>query len=166
MNVIHDETRIWGFFNEYRFLSNFWYAAFEYGGLKFPTNEHFYQAMKVKDDAYREMVANASTPGKAKFLGSKKGLEKMNLTLRPDWEDIKINVMREGLIRKFSRPDMHQLLLDTGDRDLVELNNWGDQEWGMVEGDFGLSGKNLLGKALMDVRTVLKNNLTWVGESV
>ena len=40
----------------------------------------------------------------------------------------------------------------TGDRVLVEGNDWGDTYWGMCNGE----GKNYLGKMLMSIREEIK----------
>lgn len=112
--------------------------------LSFPTVEHFYVAMKTKDNNIRRQVANHSLKG-LKGFGKK-------IELRGDWEDIKINVMLHGLRVKFSsyNPELKQLLLDTGDAVLQEGNWRGDKYWGVClkTGE----GENNLGKLLMQVR--------------
>ena len=49
--------------------------------------------MKTLDINQRRAIANASTPGLAKKMGR-------SVSLRPDWEDIKDDIMLEGLYRK------------------------------------------------------------------
>ena len=80
-------------------------------------------------------------------------LKKMgrSVSLRPDWEDIKDDVMLEGLYRKFTNDELAEWLLDTGDEELVEGNWWGDRYWGVCNG----IGQNKLGKLLMKVREEL-----------
>ncbi|MCH7737275.1 MAG: NADAR family protein [Chloroflexi bacterium] len=56
--------------------------------------------------------------------------------------------MLELLRDKFRDPVLRQMLLDTGDLELVEGNNWGDRFWGRVSG----VGDNHLGRLLMQVR--------------
>lgn len=73
--------------------------------------------------------------------------------MRPDWEEVKYDVMYEIVKAKFiQNPDLKEKLLSTGDEYLVEGNHWGDRTWGQVNG----VGKNWLGKILMKVREELK----------
>lgn len=163
MTPVHDDITIAGFFGEYRWLSNFWYAPMLYGTSSYPTNEHFYQAMKSMDLDYRYMVRTAKSPGEAKRLGSAAGMKRSGVTLREDWEDMKDEVMRYGLYLKFSQnPMLGQKLIDTGDRLLAELNTWGDTYWG-VTGDTQAQwfGGNVLGKLLMCVRTGIREGLPY-----
>lgn len=135
-----------GFFDEYRFLSNFWPATVSYGGFVFPTVENAYQAAKCAD---AQVMADFVTlsPKEAKERGS-------NVVLREDWFDVRVNVMHDLLVQKFSQPALRQQLLATGDVDLVEDNDWGDQFWGVCDG----IGENNLGRLLMAVRATLRNS--------
>ena len=75
------------------------------------------------------------------------------MSLRADWEDIKVNVMRDVVKAKFEQNgDLKDALLATNDAYLEEGNTWGDRTWGTVNG----SGANLLGQILMNVREKLK----------
>ena len=75
------------------------------------------------------------------------------MSLRADWEDIKVNVMRDVVKAKFEQNgDLKDALLATKDAYLEEGNTWGDRTWGTVNG----SGANLLGQILMNVREKLK----------
>lgn len=61
--------------------------------------------------------------------------------------------MRRLVWRKFTDdPYLAELLLATGDEELVEGNVWGDTFWGVCEG----KGENWLGKILMDIRKELR----------
>ena len=129
------------FDGSYAFLSNFYPAEVEYEGVMYPTSEHAYQAAKTLDPAEREKIKNALTPGLAKKLGRK-------VTIREDWDVWKLGVMTAIVIDKFTRHhDLKRKLLETGDADLVEGNNWGDRYWG-VDG----TGQNKLGQLLMAIR--------------
>jgi predicted NAD-dependent protein-ADP-ribosyltransferase YbiA (DUF1768 family) len=75
--------------------------------------------------------------------------------IRADWDEVKINVMREVLRIKFEIPELRDKLLATGDVQLVEGNNWGDEFWG-VNSVTGV-GLNHLGVLLMERREILKN---------
>ena len=74
--------------------------------------------------------------------------------LRPDWEEIKDEVMLQALRMKFSQnPDIAKELMATGDAILIEHTR-NDAYW--ADGGDG-SGKNKLGLLLMQVREELKN---------
>ena len=80
------------------------------------------------------------------------------MSLRPDWEKVKDGVMLDILRIKFSKPDLKQMLLDTGDAYLIEGTTWHDNYWGNCTCDRckNITGKNMLGKTLMQVRAELK----------
>lgn len=134
------------FQKEYRWLSNFWYfeKPFAYQGLIYPTNEHFYVAMKTEDLFIREEVSNHPLKGLKKFGTS--------FPVRDGWDDIKVKAMLHGLRYKFSEhnPTLRQKLIDTGDIYIQEGNNWNDKFWGVClkTGE----GENTLGKLIMKVR--------------
>ena len=74
--------------------------------------------------------------------------------LRPDWEEIKDEVMLQVLRMKFSQnPEIAKELLATGDPIPIEHTRNHDY-W--ADGGDG-SGKNKLGLLLMQVREELKN---------
>lgn len=127
----------------YRFLSNFQSCIVYYEGLRYPTTEHAYQAAKSLDPKERAMVAALPTAAEAKKAGKL-------VTRRPGFEDMKLKVMSELLLQKFSdlNPAMRDALIATGDEYLVEGNDWGDTYWGVCKG----VGDNHLGRLLMEVR--------------
>ena len=116
--------------------------------------EHYFQAMKTIDIEERWKVIDANSAGDAKRLGRK-------LDLRKDWEEVKFDVMREALNFKFSDPYLKKLLLKTGDRELIEGNNWHDNIWGDCRciGCKKITGENMLGILLMKKRSKLKRKL-------
>ena len=140
------------FEGEYAFLSNFYPSPFTVDGITFPTVENWFQAWKCKSETEFKRIATAKTPGEAKRLGR-------HGSLRPDWEKIKISVMYDGLKHKFSDPVLKQMLLDTGDEELIEGNTWHDNTWGDCSCPkcVDIKGKNALGKILMDVRRELRH---------
>lgn len=132
-----------GFFDAYRFLSNFWPCSVRYGGLDFPTVENAYQAAKCADPAAMPDFVGLS-PGDAKKLGG-------SVDRRADWDDIRVAVMRDLLAQKFADPGLGSLLLATGECELVEDNTWDDRFWGVCDG----VGENTLGRLLMVQRCAL-----------
>lgn len=138
--------QIHGFRGQHGFLSNFYPAPITVGGLYFPTSEHVYQAYKTNDPQEREFVREAGTPGESKRRGKK-------ITIRKDWNDVKLEMMRAILVHKFTQNlELAERLLATEDAELVESNTWGDRFWGVCEG----KGENHLGKLLMEVRQQLR----------
>ncbi len=137
------------FEGQYSFLSNFHPSEFWYKGKLWPTVEHAFQGAKCySNDADREKIRTAKTPGEAKRLGRK-------VKLRTDWEDVKVDVMRECLLRKFLYNDaLLQMLLDTGNEVLIEGTTWHDNFWGTCSCPkcTNIQGKNMLGRLLMEVR--------------
>lgn len=137
------------FDGQYAFLSNFYPVEVRLDGEVYATVEHAYQAAKTIRKAERYMIQYAPTPGKAKRLGRK-------VTLREDWEQVKIHVMLHLLRQKFSVQEFKLALLATQDATLIEGNNHGDTFWGQVDGQ----GSNQLGLLLMHVRTEIQEGKT------
>ena len=135
------------FRGKYKFLSNFFEAGVVFNGIAYPTVEHGFQAAKTNNIELRMLISRAKTPGKAKELGN-------CVRLRDDWEDVKIGIMKRLVNTKFMRKDLEELLLDTGNEELVEGNNWGDTFWGVCNG----KGRNELGKILMELREELRKD--------
>ncbi len=133
------------FSGEHGFLSNYWFSPVRWDGGVYRTSEHAFQAAKSLDPEVRAFIRGQSTPGDAKREGRR-------ISLRPDWEQVKLGVMYEIVLAKFSQdPGLTAKLLLTGDAELVEGNTWGDRFWGQVGG----VGENHLGKILMRVRKEL-----------
>ena len=143
------------FDGKYAFLSNFFYAPFVYDGIIYPTNEHFFQAMKTLDQEKRKQIAEAKTPGAAKRMGRQ-------VQLREDWEEVKYTAMRVGVERKFdAHPGLAEKLIATGDAILIEGNSWHDNTWGscFCSKCAAIAGKNWLGEILMERRKELVSDL-------
>jgi ribA/ribD-fused uncharacterized protein len=142
---------IYQFSGKYAFLSNFWPCKVMFEGIEFSTVEHAFQSAKTTNPVEREMVRLAATPVKAKRAGRK-------VTLRRDWDGVKIGIMRCLLLIKFEENEMlRELLLSTGDLELIEGNTWGDKFWGQVLEDGKWVGRNELGKLLMSVRDEIRS---------
>lgn len=139
------------FFGPYWFLSNFYPAPFVEDGIRYATNEHFFNAMKTEDLEQRQRIAAAETPDEAKRRGRR-------CTLRPNWDSaIRYEVMRVGLELKFRDLTLRARLLDTGDAQLIEGNTWHDTHWGVcVCGRHQGQGDNHLGRLLMERREQLR----------
>ncbi len=133
----------------YNCFSNFHHAIFVLDGLAWPTVEHYFQAQKFPGSPYAERIRLARTPKDAKTLGRTRAVR-----LRADWEQVKDDIMRRAVRRKFeTHPDLRATLLGTGDASLIE-DAPADYYWGC--GQTG-TGKNMLGRILMEVRAALRD---------
>lgn len=133
----------------YGCFSNFSAHGFEIEGVYYRTSEHYFQAMKFIDSPKdMEDVRRASTPKLAASVGRDR-----KRPLRKDWESVKDDIMRQGVLKKFeTHSAIREILLSTGDSEIVE-NAPGDRYWGI--GRDG-TGKNMLGKILMETRAILR----------
>jgi len=141
----HTPTLIQGFFGEFRWLSNMWETPVEFEGIRYPSAENAYQAAKVvcaSREEFRHM----------KPWEAKKAWKRFDLL--PEWDTRKLLVMQHCLASKFElNLELRAQLVATGNRELVEGNNWRDTFWGY---DVNLrAGTNHLGKLLMEIRTAL-----------
>ncbi len=161
INLIDIITMIDKFEGRYRFLSNFYPCKIEHQGIKYPSVENFYVAMKVNDQQlingtyytpgdFREMIARITNPAEVKKLGSK-------VKLRTGWDEKKLEVMNWAVRQKFKEETLAELLLSTEDQELIEGTWWHDKFWGIcVCTKCAGKGENHLGKILMEVREELK----------
>lgn len=135
----------------YGCFSNFSRHGVELDGLWWPTTEHYFQAQKFAGTPLAEQVRLATHPKQAAELGRNRAWP-----LRSDWETVKDTVMLKAVRCKFeTHSELRQLLLDTGDEEIVE-NAPSDYYWGC--GADG-SGKNQLGQTLMQVRAILRGQM-------
>jgi ribA/ribD-fused uncharacterized protein len=116
--------------------------------LPVPTVEHYFQACKARNRRGFDNVLACGTPGGAKRAGRQ-------LELRPDWEQVKFDVMLHALRGKFGQIEAYRSgLLLTYPRPLAE-DSPTDFVWGCRDPEGGHGGENLLGLALMQVRAEL-----------
>lgn len=139
-------NKISGFFNSYRFLSNFYPSRIKYNGYWFDTVEHAYQANKAENPQDFHRIRQCKTPSETKKLGR-------NIEIREDWDEIKLDLMKDLVTRKFKIQQLRLMLLQTNKNELIEENTWGDTFWGVCNGE----GQNNLGKILMQVRDDIIN---------
>lgn len=134
----------------YGCLSNFSRHGFLHDGIYWPTVEHYFQAQKFAGTERAQLIQNAATPRQAKDLGHDR-----SVPLRSDWDEVKEAVMRHAVFRKFeTHGEARAVLLGTGDEDIIE-DSPTDYYWGC--GADG-TGKNMLGRILMDVRALLRHS--------
>lgn len=154
---------IFGFFQEYRFLSNFHLCKVVYDGYVYASSEHCYMAQKTNDPVEKYQL---STSGNLTTVEAKKFGQTVKLI--DGWDDIRCVVMREVVLAKFRQNrELANKLLLTGDQYLEETNYWGDRFWGshvarnqtrlyFPHDERETYGENNLGSILMDVRKQLK----------
>jgi ribA/ribD-fused uncharacterized protein len=136
----------------YGCFSNFSAHPVTLKGKRYPTSEHYFQAMKFEGTEHEEAIRKAAGPGAAAKMGRDR-----SRPLRKDWEAVKESVMAEVLYAKFTQhTDIKKILLGTGDAPLVE-HTTNDSYW--ADGGDG-SGKNRLGVLLMKVREQLRAEAT------
>ena len=160
---------------KYMCFSNFSSHEVTYKGITYKNSEAAFQAQKFKDENVKRLFKSLD-PSKAKALGRakiiflnpegeyyknklpsdirKRSSEFTKHTMRLDWDKIKVEEMYQIVKNKFEQnKDIKELLLFTGERELIEGNTWGDRVWGQVDG----KGLNFLGRILMQIRYELRN---------
>jgi N-glycosidase YbiA len=132
----------------YGAFSNFSRHGFELDGKYWKTSEHYFQAMKFAGTDYETKVREVRSPKDAAELGRRR-----DWPLRKDWENIKDDVMRHAVLKKFqTHIELKELLLSTGEEDIIE-NAPSDYYWGCGKDGTGL---NKLGTILKEVRNHLR----------
>jgi N-glycosidase YbiA len=132
----------------YGCFSNFSAHGFQLDGQYWATSEHYFQAQKFVGTAHVEEIRLAKSPTIAARMGRSR-----KRPLRADWESVKDDIMRQGVLKKFeTHAAIRTVLLETGDAHIIETAP-GDYYWGC--GADG-SGQNRLGAILMEVREILR----------
>jgi ribA/ribD-fused uncharacterized protein len=124
-----------------------YYGHHETSRVRVRTVEHYFQACKTTDRLAFERIFGYPTAASAKRAGRR-------TNLRPDWEEVKLDVMLHALRGKFALEPHRVALLRTLPRPLAE-NSPTDFVWGARDAHGGYAGQNLLGIALMQVRAEL-----------
>lgn len=138
------------------------------------TNEHLFQAAKTpyafnsgplhqilrSQARAHALILAAPSPTHAKRAG--RALPHFDIA---GWNAVRDDVMYGLLQAKFEIAELRQLLLDTGDADLIEGNNWHDTYWGVCRSSCQRAphapfGENRLGKLLMTLRRALRTEAT------
>lgn len=125
-------------------------------GLRYPTSEHLFQALKFVDTRpdISAKVRKAPNPIEAIRIARLHAAE-----VRPDWikEAVNVQMMRMVLVTKFSQySKLREALLETGDLEIVNANP-NDAFWGSAApaGSVG-RGRNMLGRTLMQTRELMR----------
>ncbi len=123
----------------------------DWKGLRFDTSEAAYHWEKFTESPYiQDEILNAISAHEAYKVA-----EKHKHLRRPDWDSIKVDVMRKILLAKVNQHEyVRRKLITTGNRELIE-NSWRDDFWGWGP---NRDGKNQLGKLWMEIRQGIANN--------
>jgi N-glycosidase YbiA len=85
-------------YDEYGFCSNFFKSPILIDGKLWPTTEHYFQAMKFPTrPEHQEKIRTNNSPELAKKLGYE------SEGFRPDWNDVKDEMMYRALLAKFTQ---------------------------------------------------------------
>lgn len=142
-------------------LSQWWPCTFEVDGVAFTSAEHYMmwrKALLFDDHVVGSRVLAAASPGEAKALGRQvSGFDDAV------WTASRLEIVVSGNLAKFGQdPALGSYLLGTGSRLLVEASPL-DRVWGIgleasdprASDPSSWLGLNLLGEALMEVRSRL-----------
>lgn len=125
-------------------------------GTRCRTSEHLYQALKFPEHPeIQSAILSVASP-----MGAKMVAKKHRKLIRPDWEEIKLPVMAYCLRAKLKSnfEKFGDLLLSTGEADVVEISSKHDTYWGCVLQGESLVGQNCLGVLLTSLRDELVNS--------
>ena len=159
----------WSPRGEYGYLSQ-WYPSefYDYEGIKYNCAEQYimYQkAIAFKDFETAEKIIKETSPKIIQALG--RAVKNFDQAI---WDQCKFNIVNSGNFFKFTHNiDLKKKLLATGDTQLVEASPF-DRVWGIginaATAELGAKwrGENLLGKAIMEARDLIRERYSDVGE--
>lgn len=155
------DTQVFFYEQDFYVLSNFsaftlmWPLSPREGVARFDTSEAVYHWEKFKpgvptsEQRYAQRLIREAPSAHAAFkiAAAHKSIR------RRDWDDVKVDVMRNILRAKADQHEyVRRKLLATGDRELIE-DSWRDDFWGWGP---NRDGQNMLGKLWMEVRAELR----------
>lgn len=116
--------------------------------------EAAYMAARLlgEDDQMEILRKSTGVQSKDEFNLLAQDVERKPLVIR-DRED-RLEIMRACVLAKYVlNPKLRDRLLATGDRQIVEVNDWNDTFWGVCNG----VGQNWAGRITMEVRAMLRD---------
>lgn len=144
------------------YLSNWYRCSFKDSQFTYLSSEAYLMAKKAllfNDVESAQKIVNTSDPKAQKALG--RLVRGFSEEL---WNQHKFEIMVQGLLLKFEQNEsLKKQLLSTGEKVLVEGSPY-DRIWGvglhytdlLILDESKWMGENLLGKALMEVRSQIK----------
>lgn len=139
------------FRGELAFCSNFYPHPIRFDGKLYRDVESAFQAAKTSNEDWRMRIRSASSPSEAKKIGNQ-------CPIRENWKEIRVFVMFTLLLQKFKNPIMRRMLKNVDDSDLIELNHWHDNYWGVctcIECYEKKDAHNMLGRLLQIVKRMI-----------
>lgn len=136
------------FKNEFRWLSNFAKVEIILDDIKYPSVEHAYMSAKSDEIEWKNFCSDS------KNTASQVKRKSRTISLKSNWESIKLEIMRECIRQKFSQEPYKTLLIRTEDLHLQEGNFWNDKFWGVCLKTN--QGENNLGKIIMEFRRTIQ----------
>jgi ribA/ribD-fused uncharacterized protein len=152
----------WGSTGPYGCLSNWYYSPFadDLGGIYSSVEQYmmYYKAETFEDNETAQKIMATDCPRTCKKLGR----QVKNFDYA-QWECVRYHIVAKGCYYKFCQwnKEIRDILLNTGESELVEASPY-DRIWGIgfeekdAEANRNKWGANLLGKALMEVRQMLR----------
>ena len=124
-------------------------------GVRIGSSEALYQALRFSHlPEFQAEVLSQAAP----ILAKRHAYTRVAET-RPDWDRVRVNVMRYILRAKFgsAQGGLLDLLRGTGEAPIVEVS-LRDDYWGARPVDGRLIGRNVLGRLLMELREELRDH--------
>ncbi|CAC5394457.1 unnamed protein product [Mytilus coruscus] len=138
-------------------LSNFYAARFKVSGKWYTSTEQFYMYKKAdhfNDQEVKAEILQETDPAKIKRLGRRVKID------AAEWERVSYDIMKRGIWAKFSSDKTLKRYLKSTYPKILAESSPTDLKWGTGYGQTDPNahdpklwrGRNLLGKALMEVR--------------
>jgi ribA/ribD-fused uncharacterized protein len=148
---VNQTEHVFFYERDFYVLSNFSAFRLRWRGHDFDTSEAAYQWSKfytVQQATICVAIRQAPSAHEAFKIAERNAQHR-----RPDWDLVRVDIMR-GILR--AKIDQHEYvrrkLLATGERQLIE-DSWRDSFWGWGP---HRDGKNMLGKLWMEIRAELR----------
>jgi ribA/ribD-fused uncharacterized protein len=121
---------------------------FKINNIIFYSSESIYQSLRYPHNIeLQKKIASEKSP-----LIGKRIAQSHKEQTREDWDIVKNNIMRIAIRIKFLKNiNFRELLLSTGNKDIVEISKK-DDYWGTIEKKDIFEGRNVLGRLLMELR--------------
>lgn len=146
---LDNENQVFFYEQDFYVLSNF--SAFQvyFDGESYQTSEHAYHCQKFPTRVDIWKCIKRATSAHEAF----KIAEREAASVRKDWIDVRVGIMKEILLAKVRQHEyVRRKLLSTGNRELIE-DSWRDGFWGWGPNK---DGRNTLGKLWMEIRNEIK----------
>jgi len=143
----------------YGYLGNWYNSSFDINGKTYANVEQYFMEQKAiifNDIIAAEQIMENIFPSEMKKIG-----QRVKNYDEAVWNSVRYDIMKKAIYEKFAQdPNLLSKLASTGDKILVEASPF-DKIWGIgYTKDKAIQkkdkwGQNLLGKALMEVRSQL-----------